>query len=83
MKAALVTEEAIGSLISHGNRDGKVRVTVRIFLGTVTIDMAAPGSEYNLTEAMSSATLPLEEEELDMKLRRSSATFCCAPWRRI
>ena len=64
MKAALVTEEAIGSLISHGNRDGKVRVTVRIFLGTVTIDMSAPGSEYNLTEAMSSATLPLEGEDL-------------------
>ena len=40
VKAALVAEEAIGSLISHGNRDGKVRVMVRIFLGTVTIDVS-------------------------------------------
>ena len=79
MKAALVTEEAIGSLISHGNRDGKVRVTVRIFLGTVTIDMSAPGSEYNLTEAMSSATLPLEGEDLGYEAQE----VCCAPWRRI
>ena len=64
VKAALVTEEAIGSLVLHGTGTGKIRISVRVFFGTITIDMSAPGTEYNLTEAMASATLPGEDEEL-------------------
>ena len=64
VKATLVTEEAVGSLVLYGTETGKIRISVRIFLGTVTIDMSAPGAEYNLTEAMASATLPGEVGEL-------------------
>lgn len=32
MKAALVTEEAISSLVSHGVGEGKLRLTVRVSL---------------------------------------------------
>lgn len=62
MKGTLVAEEAIGSLISHAEKDGKVRIRVRKILGDIVIDMSAPGEEYSLSNTISAGSLLLDDE---------------------
>ena len=58
MKGALIAEEALGSLMDHGDPDGELHVSVRNFLGNVTVEMSAPGKEYPLLDNIASASLP-------------------------
>ena len=63
IKALLVVEEALGSLIDHRNGDD-MNICVNSLLGTVTIELSIKGEQFSLTENMKSAKLP-KEGELD------------------
>lgn len=62
IKATLVTEEAIGSLVSHGAENGKIRIGVSRQLGSIRIEMSAPGSAYSLAENMATAAIPMDDD---------------------
>ena len=61
IKALLVVEEALGSLIDHRNGDD-MNICVNSLLGTVTIELSIKGEQFSLTENMKSAKLPKEGE---------------------
>ncbi len=61
-RGILAAEETIGSLAAHASGEGSLRVVTRRFLGEITVEMAAPGEEYTLTESMPAARFPLDED---------------------
>ncbi len=62
MKSTLIAEEAIGSLVSHSEGEGKLRVSIHKMLGNITIEMSAPGVEYPLLDNIESAAIPEDDE---------------------
>ena len=64
LKGALVSEEAMGSLVSHSEGKSDLHVSVRKVFGEITVEMSASGTEYDLSESMASATLPMEDDEI-------------------
>ena len=62
IKGTLVAEEAIASLVAHAEKNGTLRVNVRKFAGSVTVEMSAPGSDYSLTDAMTEADVILDSD---------------------
>lgn len=62
IKGTLVAEEAIASLVAHAEKDGTLRVNVRKFAGSITVEMSAPGSDYSLTDAMTEADVILDSD---------------------
>ena len=52
LRAVLTMEESVGSLAAHAEPESDIRIWVRAFLGTVTIEMTSKGEEYSLAEAM-------------------------------
>ena len=64
LKGTLVTEEAMGSLVSHSTGKRDLHVSVRKLFGEITVEMSASGMEYSLSESMASATLPMEDDEI-------------------
>lgn len=51
IKAKLVVEEILGSLMAH-RRGDDMRISARALLGTVTIELAVKGEPFSLTENM-------------------------------
>lgn len=62
IKGTLVAEEAIASLVAHAEKNGTLRVNVRKFAGSITVEMSAPGSDYSLTDAMTEADVILDSD---------------------
>ena len=62
LKGTLVSEEAIGSLVTYSDGISGLTVTVRRMMGEVTVEMSASGTEYSLSENMAAAQLPEEED---------------------
>ncbi len=63
VKALLVVEEVLGSLLAHRRGEGgDVRVRARSLLGSVTIELSLAGEPFSLTENMKSAALPKDAE---------------------
>ena len=50
IKGTLVAEEAVASLIAHGDKSGSLRINVKKLMGSLTVEMSAPGSEYSLSD---------------------------------
>ena len=44
--------ESVGSLAAHARPESEIRIWLKSFLGTVTIEMSSEGEEYSLTEAV-------------------------------
>lgn len=63
MKAVLAAEECAGSLVSHAEKGGRINISIHAFLGRVTIEMSAPGSEYDLSKSVDSAKLLLDDPD--------------------
>lgn len=64
-KAILIIDEATDSLIKHGNENGEIVIKVKSFLGSVNVELSAPGEEYSLSSNMSSSSMYLDEEYND------------------
>lgn len=62
IKGTLVAEEAIASLVAHAEKNGVLRVNVKKFAGSITVEMSAPGSDYSLTDAMTEADVILDSD---------------------
>ncbi len=62
IKGTLVAEEAIASLVAHAEKNGTLRVNVKKFAGSITVEMSAPGSDYSLTDAMTEADVILDSD---------------------
>ena len=62
IKGTLISEEAIGSLVSHADREGELRVSVRRFMGGITVEMSAPGSDYSLTDEIAEANITTDDD---------------------
>ena len=62
IKGTLVAEEAIASLVAHAEKSGNLRVNVKKFAGSITVEMSAPGSDYSLTDAMTAADVILDTD---------------------
>ena len=62
IKGTLVAEEALGTLVAHGDEGGEIHVRVRRLLGNMIVEMSAPGEEYPITDNMASAAMPSTEE---------------------
>lgn len=60
IKAKLVVEEILGSLMAH-RRGDDMRISAHSLLGTVTIELAVKGEQFSLTENMKSAELPKDD----------------------
>lgn len=52
LRAMLTVEESVGSLAAHADPESEIRIWLKSFLGTVTIEMSSEGEEYSLTEAV-------------------------------
>ena len=50
MRAVLAVEESAGGMAAHAEKDGKITIRIRSFLGTTTIELLSRGEEYNPTE---------------------------------
>ena len=62
-RSVLVVEEALGSLACHVSGDDPViEVRTGRFLGNITIELSAPGSEYALEDNMASASVEMNDE---------------------
>lgn len=61
-RGILAVEETIGSLAAHATEEGSLQVVTRRLLGEITVEMAAPGEEYTLTEDMPTARFLLDED---------------------
>ena len=62
IKALLVVEEALGSLIDHRKGDD-IHICLHLLLGTVTIELSIKGEQFPLTENIMSAKLPKNGEK--------------------
>ena len=62
IKALLVVEEALGSLIDHRKGDD-IYICLHSFFGTVTIELSIKGEQFPLTENIMSAKLPKNGEK--------------------
>lgn len=62
MRAVLAAEECAGSLADHSQEGDRISVSMRAALGSVTIEMSAPGSEYDLSESVDSARLLSDDD---------------------
>lgn len=61
VKAMLVLEEALGSLLEHKSSD-KMHIKAHAMLGTITFELSAAGNAYSLTDNIKSAELPKDGE---------------------
>lgn len=61
VKAMLVVEEALGSLLEHKSGDG-FRISARSLFGSITLELSVPGEPFSLMESIKSAELPKDEE---------------------
>ena len=66
-RAVLVVEEALGSLVSNsscgsGEEEDFIEIKTRKFLGNITIELSAPGTEYALEDNMASAAVVMNDE---------------------
>ncbi len=57
-RGTLTAEEALGSLLSHADGKGEIRLEVRDWLGTITVEMSVSGTEYDLAGNIRSAAIP-------------------------
>lgn len=67
MKAELMAEESLVSLIEHGNFEysKKIQVRLRKFLGDVTINLSVPGNEFDFLKSRDSVfTTNFNDEEM-------------------
>ena len=62
IKGTLVAEEAVGSLITHAEGTGEIRIAIRRLLGDLIVEMSCPGREYSLSRHMEASGKPLDEE---------------------
>lgn len=63
MRAVLAAEECAGSLVSHASEGSSINIFIRAFLGRVTIEMSAPGEEYDLSKSADNADFLSDETE--------------------
>ena len=75
VKAVLTVEEAAGSLLSHGLKDApekmeNISLSLKSFLGTISIELSAKGEEYSLAESMPLSALS-ETEESNSEIQES------------
>ena len=61
-RASLVVEEAAGSLVKHAPAGSMITVILKSFLGSVTVELFAPGDDYSLADNMLSASLNFNNE---------------------
>ncbi len=52
-KAVLVAEESLAGLVAHAGQDGKITLSIRAFLGTVTMEMECRGAEFQYVQSLS------------------------------
>ena len=62
IKGTLVSEEAIGSLISHSDGETNLSITVNHLFGDITVEMSTSGTEYSLSDDMASASLSMDDD---------------------
>ncbi len=62
IKGTLVAEEAIGSLVSHSDKGGELKVRVRNIAGRISVEMSAPGDDYSLTDEMAEAQIVMADD---------------------
>ncbi|WP_294428671.1 dicarboxylate/amino acid:cation symporter [uncultured Treponema sp.] len=62
-RVILDTEEALGSLISFAKPDSKIRLSAKIFLGSITLEFSSEGEEYDFLKENKSAHL-LDDSEI-------------------
>ncbi|MBO7348541.1 MAG: dicarboxylate/amino acid:cation symporter [Spirochaetales bacterium] len=62
IKGTLVSEEAIGSLISHCDGETNLSITVNHLFGDITVEMSTSGTEYSLSDDMASASLSMDDD---------------------
>lgn len=63
MRAVLAAEECAGSLVNHASEGSSINIFIRAFLGRVTIEMSAPGDEYDLSKSADDAGILSDETE--------------------
>ena len=63
MRAVLAAEECAGSLVNHATEGSSINIFIRAFLGRVTIEMSAPGDEYDLSKSADDAGILSDETE--------------------
>lgn len=62
IKGTLVSEEAIGSLMSHSDGETNLSITVNHLFGDITVEMSTSGTEYSLSDDMASASLSMDDD---------------------
>ena len=62
ISAQLSSEEAIASLLEHAKKDSTFTLSVRGFLGTVSICIVSEGEEYDPATSISGSSVDLDEE---------------------
>lgn len=61
-KTSLIARDAIESLIKHSNGKGSLRISLQKPFGRTTIEMSAPGYEYNLMDNIHYAAVQSDED---------------------
>ena len=62
VRGTLIAEEAAGSLVANADEKGEVKVSVKMALGEIMIEMSCPGREYELEDNIASASMPTLED---------------------
>ena len=65
LKGTLLAEESIASLVTHADRSGALKINVKKSMGTITVDMSAPGTDYALTDEMAEAGIMTDGDVSD------------------
>ena len=62
LRGTLLAEESIASLVAHADEGGSLKINVKKFMGTITVEMSAPGGDYTLTDEMVDAGVILDSD---------------------
>lgn len=62
MKGTLIAEEAIASMVAHASDKGAIKVNVKKILGSITVELSAPGSYYDLSKEMANANIDADAD---------------------
>lgn len=57
MKGTLIAEEAIASMVAHASDKGALKVNVKKVLGSISVELSAPGRYYDLSKEMANANI--------------------------